>query len=127
MKKLILILSIFLFALNTVYADQLAYISKTDAEKAAKVLVGKKAILYCGCCQSDNQIKIKILSTEVRYTNYENFYEVYISYINKNGEKITKPIDLAYVWIKDNGKVQTVGQILKLEHDPCSESIKWRI
>ena len=39
----------------------------------------------------------------------------------------TTPVDLAYLWIKYKGNVQTVGKTLNLGHDPCVESINWKI
>ena len=126
MKKTILIIGILFMSLNSVFADQLAYISKTDAEVAAKLIEGKKVILFCGCCSGEEAIKVKVLKTEVRYTDYEDFYQVYITYKNSEGEIITKAIDLAYVWLKSKRKAKTVGQVLGLEHDPCSEAITWK-
>jgi len=125
MKKMMLLVAILFFYVGNIFADQLAYISKAEAEQAAKLINGKNIILFCGCCEADTPLKVKVLKTEVRFTNYENYYEVYITYKNANGETVTEPIDLAYVWILKKKKLQTVGKIMNLEHDPCLEpSIK---
>ena len=127
MKKIILITALLFVGLNSVFADQLAYLSKEDAEKAAELIQGKKVILFCGCCTGDQPIKVKVLKVEVRYTNYKDFYDIYITYKNENGDLTTEPIDLAYTWVKLKKKSQTVGKVLGLKHDPCSEAINWRL
>jgi len=112
---------------NFMFADQLAYISKSEAEQAAKLIKGKKIILFCGCCSDDTPLKVKVLKTEVKYTGYEDYYEVIVTYKNSEGETVSKGIDLAYAWVKNKKKTKTVGQVLGLEHDPCSEPIDWVI
>jgi hypothetical protein len=39
-----------------------------------------------------------------------------LTYKDKTGVKKTKAIDLAYVWSNKNNKIQTIGDILELEH-----------
>jgi hypothetical protein len=126
MKKTLLILLIFTLGFNYVYADQLAYISKSEAEQAAKLIKGKHVILFCGCCSNDAPVKVKVLKTEVKYTGYEDFYEVIITYKNAAGETVGESIDLAYVWVKSKKTTKTVGSVLGLEHDPCSEALDWK-
>lgn len=104
-------------------ADQLAYLSKSDAERAASFIQNSKKIgFYCGCC--DNQILkvIKVRGVEVKHTGYEDYYEVFVTYRDHKEDKST-PVDLAYVWIKLNGVLQTVGKALGLEHDPCKTPV----
>lgn len=127
MKKITLILAC-LFALNNLYADQLAYISKEDAYRAINVISkAKKVIQFCGCCDKDIPLKVKITSVEAKFTNYENYYEVYITYKDSKTKKLkTSPIDLAYLWVKIKGEIITVGKVLGLEHDPCIKTILWR-
>ena len=109
---------------SQLYADQLAYISKAEAEKAAEYLKGKEVILYCGCCDSDIPEKVKVVKVEVVYTNYEDYYEVIITFVRK-GELIRESIDLAYVWEKYEAATRTIGSALELKHDPCVEPIHW--
>lgn len=101
-------------------ADQLAYLSKADAEKGAALIEQyKKVILFCGCCDNSAIEKIKIQSVEVKHTGYENYYEITVSYVD-HGELKSVPLDLAYVWVKTKKEgVQTIGALLGLEHDPC--------
>jgi hypothetical protein len=119
MKKLAVSFIAFFVISSASFADQLAYLSKADADRAAAYIEGvKKLALYCGCC--DNQVMevIKVKGTEVKFTGYEQYYEVYVMY-SYQGELKSVPLDLAYVWVKIKGEVQTVGKALGLEHDPC--------
>ncbi len=38
----------------------------------------------------------------------------------------TRALDLAYVWVKSKKLTQTLGSVLDMEHDPCSEAISWK-
>jgi len=120
MKKSLLILTtLFVFQFFS-FADQLAYLSKTDADRAATLLEStKKVALFCGCCDNQEVEVIKVKGVEVKYTGYEQYYEVFVMY-SYQGELKSVPVDLAYIWIKTKGVgLQTVGKALGLEHDPC--------
>lgn len=119
MKAIVLVL--FLLGFTTfAKADQLAYISKEEAEKAAEFIRSQKFIyLFCGCCENDTPKKIKPVSVEVRYTNYDNYYEVVVTYAGENGTQ-TEELDLAYTWVKKRKKMSTVGTMLNMSHDPCN-------
>ena len=76
--------------------------------------------MYCGCCDNDVLEAVKISGVEVKYTGYEQYYEVFITYKSK-GELRSVAVDLAYLWVKTKGVgLQTVGTALGLEHDPCN-------
>jgi len=122
MKKIFSLLVInFCFGLTYVKADQLAYLSKADADKGASLIEScKKIALFCGCCDNQTMEIIKPKGVEVRFTNFEQYYEIYVMYSYK-GEVKSIPVDLAYVWIKLNGELQTVGTALGLEHDYCKK------
>ena len=112
-------------SLNTAFADQLAYITKAEAEKIAKLIKNKEIVLFCGCCDNDTPEKVKVIDTRIRYTNYEDYYEVFVTFQKADGEIITQTLDFAYVWMKHRRKFKTVGQILGMEHDPCALYIDW--
>lgn len=114
-----LLLVLFISVLSkTVLADQLAYITESEAEQAcAYIRKHKKLILFCGCCDGSEPISLKVKQVEVRYTGYETFYEVVITYQTESGLK-SEAIDLAYVW--DKKKRKTLGELLNLQHDPCN-------
>lgn len=120
MRKLILAI-VLLLNVFFVQADQLAYLSKADAEKGADLLKKQKFVyLFCGCCDNDVAQKVKVKSVEVRYTGYEEFYEIFVISETKEGKK-EYSLDLAYAWLKVKKSFKTVGSILSLEHDPCKE------
>lgn len=83
--------------------------------------------LYCGCCVSDTVEKAKVVKIKFKFTGYENFYEMILTYVDKASVRKTKEIDLAYVWSNKNNKTQTIGELLELEHDPCIRlgNVKW--
>jgi len=122
MKKIIAISLMLLLLTNFVKADQLEWITKSEAERAVEVIKKqKKLILYCACCTGDTQELVKIKSAEIQYTGSEDYYTVLISFVGENGEKQSQTIDLAYVWTNSKSQKQTIGQLLSLDHDPCSD------
>ena len=116
MKKIFLLIFIALVGI-TAKADQLACLSESTAEEASKVISQQEVIvLFCGCCDDDTPQVVKVLGTKV-IKDCE--FQVVITYETMDGEIKSESVDLAYVWIDDNNAARTVGQILKLEHDPC--------
>ena len=114
MKKILLLILLCLVGFQS-QADQLAYISKEDAMKGAEIIKKAKVIYsYCGCCDDAKPIKLKVDQIIVRATGYEDYYEVYVVV---KGKEI--PVDLAYVWLKQDKVYQTVGEVAGLDHDPC--------
>ena len=101
-------------------ADQLACLSKSTAEKASRVINQQEVIvLFCGCCNDDIPQVVKVLRTKVIK---DCQFEVVVTYETMDGEIKSESVDLAYIWMEDpddNDGARTVGQILKLEHDPC--------
>ncbi len=120
MHKIPIIILLTLTFVTPVKADQLSYLSKKDAKKASRVMKKLDSVyLFCGCCD-ENVIEVaRIVKVEVKFTGYENYYEIILTYKDKKDNLQTMGVDLAYVWSKKNKKIQTIGQILKLEHDPC--------
>lgn len=120
------ILSIFLFVSMAASADQLAYITKEQAEEAAEYLMDHPNILlFCGCCSLVEPQKVKVVEAQALHTGYEDYYEVEIMYEGEDGEYVYERIDLAYVWRKKLFGYKTIGQIMNLEHDPCVNPKKW--
>ena len=124
MKKIFLLIFIALVGVNA-KADQLACLSKSTAEKASKVISQQEIIvLFCGCCDGDIPQVVKVLGTKVIK---DCKFQVVITYETMDGEIKSESVDLAYVWMEDPDDnytslgTRTVGQILKLEHDPCSK------
>lgn len=124
MRNILIIFT--LFVAFTSQADQLAYLSKADAERAAtEIKVGEILFMYCGCCSSVEPEKVKVIEVEVKYTGYEDYYEVIVKYEKENGSIMSEGIDLAYVWKKKLFKYKTLGNLLNLEHDSCIYIKDW--
>lgn len=107
-------------------ADQLAYISKEQAEEAAEYLMKHTTVyLFCGCCSMQEPEKVKVIDAVAMHTGYENYYEVEIKFEGVNGEIRTHKIDLAYVWRKRLFGYKTIGAVFGLEHDFCVNPKNW--
>jgi len=106
-------------------ADQLAYITKTQAEKAASFLKQQKElIIWCACCDNDTKKRIELINTTSEPAGYEDYYKITIEGIDLNGELITEEVDLAYVhYIKDD-MAYCVGSELGFECDPCTKPFR---
>lgn len=125
MKIVFFILFVAAFALQS-QADQLAYISKSDAQEAVAFLKkNPKLFLFCGCCSMEKPREVTVIKAEVTYTGYEEYYEVIITYKTASGNEVTEAIDLAYAWKKSMFRYHTIGKLLGLEHDPCVYIKDW--
>jgi hypothetical protein len=125
MKIFISLLIVFTLSIEA-RADQLAYISKDQAEKAVELLSEQKEIvLWCACCEGNIRQKVSISKVYFQYTGYENFYCVMLEAIDENGNKITEELDLAYVHFRIGSKAYNVGHTLGLACDPCTIPFTW--
>jgi len=127
MKKSVLLL-LFLFTLISVTAsaDQLAYLTKDQAEKAVKFLKKQKRVmLFCGCCDNDPKVFVNVKKVYMAPAGYEDYYEIFIEGNAGNKEKLKKAVDLAYVFINKKGTAAAVGLELGMECDPCVHDLKW--
>jgi len=114
MKKFLLSCC-FVFTALISLADQLEYISKEAAIQAAEAIQKARVVYsYCGCCDYEKPIKLKVEKIIVRPTGYEDYYQVYVVV---DGTEI--PLDLAYAWMKVEKSWKTVGEVVGLDHDPC--------
>lgn len=124
MKKILTLLFLAISMLS--FADQLAYISKIDADRAVSKIEKMKSIyLFCGCCSLVKPVKIKPTKVYAVFTEYEQYWEVYVQYIDEDGNTHDEPLDLAYVWKKSIFKYKTIGSLLDLEHDYCVKPKDW--
>lgn len=113
MKPKIIIFAILTFALFTAnaLADQAAYITKAQADKAAAFLKDKPEIRhYCAPCDDKGDRVEAVSSVEAAEAGYQNYWEVKV-----NGQGI----DLAYVYYKTKGgKWKNVAKELNVKvHD----------
>jgi len=124
MKKLLTILFLAISTLS--FADQLAYISKADADRAVAKIEKMKAIyLFCGCCAMEEPEKVEPIKVYSKFTGYEQYWEVYIQYLDEDGITRDVPLDLAYVWKKGLFGYKTIGKLLNLAHDYCVSPKDW--
>jgi hypothetical protein len=90
-------------------ADQCAYVSIGEAEKARKILESvSEMIEYCELCTGDKPKAVRIQDVEVRRVDgadYAKFRELYV-----NGA----PIDLAYVFVPDGDKTNQYRNLSKM-------------
>lgn len=122
-KVLIALFCVFLSA--SAFADQLAWISKLEAESAVKLLEKQKVVLlYCGCCDNDPMQYVKISKVSCQKNGF-GYYEVFVTGVDASGNRVSEAIDLAYAHIKKGDKALCVGLALGLECDPCVKNIKW--
>lgn len=135
MKKLFLTLCLAFTLLPSLKADQLAYISKAEAQRTIALLSKYPEVLvWCACCDTEysywSLIKIKkIYMREVGYTDSssgENYYEVIVEGVNHRGEKVAEELDLAYAHVRgDDGWGYCVGRLIGAECDPCTPPFPW--
>lgn len=96
-------------------ADQQAYISESNALRAAELLVpGTELQSFCEPCGDLEPADVAITSVEAVATGYESFWEVLV---NGTG------IDLAYTYIAYEGHWQNMAMILGLEVSDVSRFI----
>ena len=127
MIKTIISLVILLVTTISAKADQLAYLSKDQAEQATIYLQKQpKVLLWCACCDKSPKQIIKVSKVYFEHTGNKEFYHIFLEGINTSGKKIKEELDLAYVFIKKDGKAYCVGSELQYKCNPCTESFKWK-
>ena len=107
-KKILTVSLVAAFLVVTALADQAAWITQAQAEKAAAFLKDKKEIRhYCAPC-NDKGDKVEAIDTvDAAKVKDENYWEVRI-----NGEGI----DLAYVYFKTkDGKWKNLAKELDIK------------
>lgn len=107
MKKLFAIFLLLISAVAT-FADQAAYVTKEQAERAVALLKTQKQIKhFCNPCD-DNSVRTEDIQTvEAAPAGYQDFWEVKV-----NGEGI----DLAYVYfLEKKDKWKNVAKELHID------------
>lgn len=106
-KAALVALVLAFFAVAT-FADQAAYITKAQAEKAAAFLKDKKQIRhYCAPCDDKGDRVDDIDAVEAAPAGYQQYWEVKV-----NGEGV----DLAYVYFRDeDGKWKNLAKELNVK------------
>ena len=124
-KKLILVL-ILILSINDTFADQLSYITKSQADTAIRVLKNQsKVLLWCACCDNDPKVIMKVKDIQLNVVGQNNeYYQIVVIGRDNVGKEIKKEIDLAYTFILKNGQWYNLGQELKFKCDPCTRPFK---
>lgn len=107
-KKLLIALVALAFFAVAVFADQAAWISKADAQKAAVFLKDKAEIVhYCNPCDDKSKKLEAIETVEAAATGTDDYWEVQV---NGTG------VDLAYVYFKNkNGKWKNLAMEMDIK------------
>ena len=97
MKKILFII-IVLFAVKISYSDQLAWITKEQAEKTVAYFEDEgitQVVLWCACCDNDKKVKVTVSKIFYRNTSDPGYYEVVIEGTFSTGGKLWgEPVDL---------------------------------
>ncbi len=126
-SKIFLFLA-FLFVGFTAKADQLAWISKAQAEETVKYLNGNEPseiMFWCACCENDERYVYEFVSASFEHTGTDEYYQVIITFNDEKGEERQRKVDLAYVHLKKDGKAECLGRLMDYECSPCTEPFDW--
>lgn len=112
--------------LTAVFADQLSYLTKPQADPAVILLKQQqKVILWCACCDNDPKIVVIVKDIKVKETEDQQFYQISITGVDNSGNEQNYDLDLAYVFVKRNGKWHCAGNILDFKCNPCTKPFKY--
>ena len=126
--KNLLLTVLFSISTNFLFADQLSYITKAQADSAIVVLRNQsEVLLWCACCDNDPKQIVKVSKVYYEYTGNKEFYHIFLIGINQNGKQVKEELDLAYVHINKNGKAYCVGKELGFKCDPCTDTFTWTV
>lgn len=127
MKRCITMLCVLLVS-HFAKADQLALVSREQAEKAVAYLKKESvAILWCSCCESDTMKRVTINEVFVKQTENGKYYSVVLKGRDEQGKEVEEYLDLAYIFVKKGNKGQALGKVLKFDCDPCVSPFNWEV
>lgn len=107
-------------------ADQLAWVTRAQADRAVRLLKGQREILlHCPCIQGDPKTYVTLLEVHARPASDKTHFEVWIKGCDRKGRPIEQGVDLAYVFIPDGAQAKCVGKALYLPCDPCTKRLAW--
>lgn len=126
--KTFLFLIVLFFGIQLSYSDQLAWITKEQAEKTYEYFEeqwGEQVVLWCACCTDQSKRKVNVTNYFYKKAADQIHYEFWIEGKTTTGEKVSEPVDLAYVHVKRGSKWRCLGKELKFECDPCTKAFKY--
>ncbi|MEM1296163.1 MAG: hypothetical protein AAGH89_12420 [Verrucomicrobiota bacterium] len=149
MKTILMICTVLGLLSKISFADQLAYISKADAERAAEHIEKQQLIVtYCSLCNSEPVELWHVQETKVAHTGYENYYEVIVKarriltsarvfdsgqyqepveldYVGHPDSALEElKLDLAYIYTALEGAWFCVGKLLEMDCEILVEEIR---
>lgn len=116
MKKSIIV-SVLIFTVSFCFADQAAWISKDKADAAVKILSKAGAVRhYCEPCGDEGYRSEKVSKVRTGWVDYndQDYYEVLIN---------ETPVDLAYVYILQQGRWTNIAMMLQIEVSSVSREM----
>lgn len=124
--KQIAIFLMLLIGPTMVNADQLYILSKENAEKAAAYInEQKEVILFCGCCDNVEPIRVEVAEASVEpYKGYGMV--VRVKGVNQYKNAVNEIVDLAYVWVKSKNDALNLGHVMGLRCNPCIPGLDWK-
>ncbi len=126
MKKVFIVLLLFI-SVKFIYADQLAWITKDQAEQTVQYFKDndiEQVVLWCACCDNDRKLLVEISRIYYKPVEGQQYYEIFIEGTLKTGGGYKQAVDLAYVHIKKGSKWKCVGTVMGFECDPCTKPFK---
>jgi hypothetical protein len=127
MKKSVVMLALLLTSFFA-KADQLAALTREQAEKAVAYLKKEPTvILWCSCCEREEMSRVTINEVFIKADKSGKYYSVVLKGRDEEGKEVEEFLDLAYVFVKKGKKGQSLGKVLKFKCDPCINSFNWEV
>jgi hypothetical protein len=109
-------------------ADQLAALTREQAEKAVAYLKKESTvILWCSCCENESMKRITVNEVFTKADKNGKYYSVVVKGRDEEGNEVEEYVDLAYVFVKKGKKGQSLGKVLKFKCDPCVSPFNWNV
>lgn len=125
MKRTIVVLLLLLTTFPA-KADQLAELTRGQAEKAVTYLKQQAVVvLWCSCCSDDPLRRVTVKEVFMKASKNGKYYSVVLKGRDENGNEIEEYLDLAYVFVKKKSEGHSLGKLLKFKCDPCVPPFYW--
>lgn len=127
MKKSVVMLALLLTSFFA-KADQLAALTREQAEKAVAYLKKESSIiLWCSCCENESLKRVTINEVFIKADKDGKYFSVVLKGRDDDGKEIEEYLDLAYVFVKKGQKGHSLGKVLKFKCDPCVKPFDWEM